>query len=365
MATRRSTLVALTAAAAVLLPTGGGYAAYRHDLSARDVLPAGAVVGDVDVGGRTLAAATRSVEKHLSATLDRPARLVVGSRTYTVTPRELGAGADVGTAVTTAFAVSRTGSWLQRSWQRLRGGSPPPSVDLAVGPVDDARVDAVVRRAVAEAAVAPVDAVVRPDRRGFLAFGRSRPGAALDPAAARAALLASLADGQPRTVRPAPVAPKVAAIPTALLVRAGENRLYVYRNGRVVRTFGVATGSPENPTPTGTWEVVARRYRPTWRNPGSDWARNMPARIGPGPDNPLGTRALNLDASGIRIHGTPAAGSIGWSVSHGCIRMRMPDVEALYPMVPMHTPVVIVQAGPHRVPGRAVSGGSAAAADGG
>jgi lipoprotein-anchoring transpeptidase ErfK/SrfK len=78
-----------------------------------------------------------------------------------------------------------------------------------------------------------------------------------------------------------------------------------------------------------------------------------PARIGPGPRNPLGTRALNLSAPGIRIHGTPAARSIGYSVSHGCIRMRMPDVEALYPLVPQAAPVFIVRAGPPRFPGSA------------
>ena len=76
----------------------------------------------------------------------------------------------------------------------------------------------------------------------------------------------------------------------------------------------------------------------------------MPASIPPGPGNPLGTRAMNLSAPGIRIHGTPSWNSIGYSVSHGCIRMRIPDVEALYPMLSVGDSVWIVRGGPPRLP---------------
>jgi lipoprotein-anchoring transpeptidase ErfK/SrfK len=69
---------------------------------------------------------------------------------------------------------------------------------------------------------------------------------------------------------------------------------------------------------------------------------DMPAFIGPGPGNPLGTRAMNLSASGIRIHGTPDAGSIGGPASHGCIRMLIHDAEELFDAVDVGTPVMIV-----------------------
>jgi L,D-transpeptidase ErfK/SrfK len=67
----------------------------------------------------------------------------------------------------------------------------------------------------------------------------------------------------------------------------------------------------------------------------------MPASIPPGPGNPLGTRAMSLNASGILIHGTYASYSVGTYASHGCIRMLLSDVEALYPQVPVGTPVLI------------------------
>jgi L,D-transpeptidase ErfK/SrfK len=67
----------------------------------------------------------------------------------------------------------------------------------------------------------------------------------------------------------------------------------------------------------------------------------MPSYIGPGPRNPLGTRALYLNASGIRIHGTNNSNSIGTAASHGCMRLRRADIEDLYPLVPIGTPVFI------------------------
>jgi L,D-transpeptidase ErfK/SrfK len=80
---------------------------------------------------------------------------------------------------------------------------------------------------------------------------------------------------------------------------------------------------------------------PSWGNPGSAWAANMPAYIPPGPSNPLGTRALNLNASGIRIHGTTSDWSIGRAASHGCMRMHRWDVEELFDRVEIGTPVLI------------------------
>ena len=68
----------------------------------------------------------------------------------------------------------------------------------------------------------------------------------------------------------------------------------------------------------------------------------MPEFIPPGPSNPLGTRAMNLSASGIRIHGTPDDGSIGSNASHGCIRMHIHDAEELFEKVDVGMPVVIV-----------------------
>jgi L,D-transpeptidase ErfK/SrfK len=87
---------------------------------------------------------------------------------------------------------------------------------------------------------------------------------------------------------------------------------------------------------------VDKRENPTWYNPAPDtWGADLPESIGPGPGNPLGTRAMYLNAPGIRIHGTWDDSSIGTAASHGCIRMHVQDSEELYPLVPIGTPVLV------------------------
>jgi lipoprotein-anchoring transpeptidase ErfK/SrfK len=51
---------------------------------------------------------------------------------------------------------------------------------------------------------------------------------------------------------------------------------------------------------------------------------------------------MGLSAPGVGIHGTPDAASIGYSASHGCIRMHIPDAEWLFQHVVVGTPVWIV-----------------------
>ena len=129
-----------------------------------------------------------------------------------------------------------------------------------------------------------------------------------------------------------------------IVIRRLSNRLYLYTAARFWRSFGVATGSPSYPTPTGTFSIVVMQRWPTWTPPpGSDWARGAKP-IPPGPNNPLGTRWMGLSAPYVGIHGTPNAASIGYSASHGCIRMRIPDAEWLFDRVTVGTPVYIVDA---------------------
>jgi lipoprotein-anchoring transpeptidase ErfK/SrfK len=168
--------------------------------------------------------------------------------------------------------------------------------------------------------------------------------------AVSAALLAEVAaDGaaQPAvTVPVVAVAPHVheSTIQPALLVVLGEYRLYSYRvGGGLEKVYRCAIGMSRYPTPRGTFKVVGKKVLPAWYNPGSKWARSMPRYIRPGPSNPLGTRALYLNASGIRIHGTSQFRSIGRAASHGCVRLARKDIESLFPRIPVGTTVFIVK----------------------
>lgn len=129
----------------------------------------------------------------------------------------------------------------------------------------------------------------------------------------------------------------------AILVDLSKRRIYLYKLRHTEKSYACAIGMPGYETPRGKFSVTGKVKWPTWRNPGSAWAANMPAYIGPGPSNPLGTRAIYLSAPGIRIHGTSQWWSIGRAASHGCLRMRRADVEDLYPRVPVGISVWIIR----------------------
>jgi L,D-transpeptidase-like protein/putative peptidoglycan binding protein len=125
-----------------------------------------------------------------------------------------------------------------------------------------------------------------------------------------------------------------------VVIRRRAHRLYLYRRGSPVRVFAVATGSPRAPTPGGHLRIVWKQRHPWWYPPKSPWAKGLHP-IPPGPGNPLGTRWMGLSAPGVGIHGTPDSISVGYAVSHGCVRMAVRDAEWLYRHVRVGTPVWI------------------------
>jgi len=137
--------------------------------------------------------------------------------------------------------------------------------------------------------------------------------------------------------------PKVgsAELDEAVVILRGSNRLLFFDNAKLSRWFGVATGQASFPTPLGNYEIVNLQRNPWWYPPPSDWAADSDP-VPPGPGNPLGTRWMGISAPYVGIHGTPDSASIGYSASHGCIRMRIPDAEWLFSHVEIGTPVFII-----------------------
>jgi lipoprotein-anchoring transpeptidase ErfK/SrfK len=128
-----------------------------------------------------------------------------------------------------------------------------------------------------------------------------------------------------------------------IVIQRGSNRLTLYSGAKVVRQFKVATGQAVYPTPLGLFSIVVKWKNPWWYPPASPWAAGEKP-VPPGPGNPLGTRWMGLSSPGVGIHGTPQSGSIGYSLSHGCIRMLIPQAEWLFEHVDIGTPVYIVSA---------------------
>jgi len=136
--------------------------------------------------------------------------------------------------------------------------------------------------------------------------------------------------------------------PGTVLVNLSEMRLFLRveqgGQGRVV-TFPIGIGVAESATPVGTYRVLAKEIAPTWYVPRSVRAAepDLPESVPPGPENPLGTHALRLDAGAILIHGTNRPLGVGRRVSHGCIRLYPEDIPVLYQLVPVGTPVRMVR----------------------
>lgn len=143
-----------------------------------------------------------------------------------------------------------------------------------------------------------------------------------------------------KVLEPARTVVKFGAV---IVIRRGANELRYYRGAQLRRKFGVATGQSVYPTPTGMFRIADMQLNPWWLPPDSPWAAGKKP-IPPGPGNPLGTRWMGLSAPGVGIHGTPDDASIGYSASHGCIRMHIPDAEWLFHHVKVGTPVVITDA---------------------
>ena len=141
----------------------------------------------------------------------------------------------------------------------------------------------------------------------------------------------------PRAIRPSVTK---AGFGPVIVIQRGSNQLTLFAGSTVVRNFGVATGTAQYPTPSGTFSIADMQKNPWWRPPDSDWAKGKKP-IPPGPGNPLGTRWMGLTAPLVGIHGTPDAASIGYSASHGCIRMHISEATWLFDHVDVGTPVVI------------------------
>jgi hypothetical protein len=143
-----------------------------------------------------------------------------------------------------------------------------------------------------------------------------------------------------RRVRPAVTRSNFGPV---VVVRRRSHRLFLYNGTRLVRSFRVGTGRRESRTPLGRFSIVWRARNPWWYPPDAPWAKGLDP-IPPGPGNPLGTRWMGLSRREVGIHGTPDAASVGYSRSHGCIRMYVRHAEWLFRRVRVGTPVVIVAA---------------------
>lgn len=335
-------LIATTTIGALALFSVGFTWAAVDDYTTRQVLPKGSSVEGVAVGGMTHDQAVRVIEQQVKGPLFAPLDVsFMGSSTMLEPSRFV--RVDISGALEKA-ASARTGAVLPaRVWQRLSGQEVGDAV-TGIAKVDARALAAWIKDQKARLSAPAVDATIVV-KGSTIDFRAAKDGATIDQTATLTLLSEALLQGSKQVELPQKrVEPKVTedSIGKTILVSRSNRSLKLYDGFEIEKSYRCAVGTPQFPTPLGKFKIIQKRFLPTWRNPGSDWAKDMPAYIGPGPSNPLGTRALNLNAPGIRIHGTTKDSSIGTAASHGCMRMHMWDIEDLYPRVPMGTRVFIV-----------------------
>jgi lipoprotein-anchoring transpeptidase ErfK/SrfK len=318
-------LTGLAAAGALAAVTGPGTAAPTQATTSTTpsgTIADGVAIAGVPVGGMTPTDAATAVR----AAFEAPVQLTVARTRVLVTPDLLGATANVDKAIARAATAA-----------------PDALIPLGIatdGPTLTAFVAGLAKRYDRE----PIDAKLFL-RRGRPWLSKERAGLRLNRRRGVRDIIAVLSPANRVSVRlvQLKLKPRVTArtFGSVIVIHRGLNQLFLYRGTRFVRMFGVATGQSAYPTPLGRYTIAVKWRNPWWYPPDSAWAKGAKP-IPPGPGNPLGTRWMGLSAPGVGIHGTPDSASIGYSLSHGCIRMRISEAEWLFNHVDIGTTVFIV-----------------------
>ncbi|MGH2755033.1 MAG: L,D-transpeptidase family protein, partial [Actinomycetota bacterium] len=344
----RRIAVVLSIVGVLLMLAAGAMAYVGHQYSQKyegKIFP-GSTIAGVDVGGMTEKEARRAVRDALQPQLERTITITHEDKTWEVTPKDLGATSDARSRVKAALEESDTTSFLQNIKMGVLGDELDFSSDVALKYPKEG-INGFIR-GIAESYDKEAQNESIDYSTGWIEFTKPKEGRQVRQRASRGALAAALDSGADT------VDLSVETIePTAndtydqvILVHIGENKVYLYQDGKITHEYLVATGQPEYPTPTGEYEITEKRYMPTWINPSPDgWGASMPESIPPGISNPLGLRALNWSAPAIRFHGTQATYSLGYNASHGCVRLSNDDVIELYDLVDVGTPIISVNFG--------------------
>jgi lipoprotein-anchoring transpeptidase ErfK/SrfK len=342
----RKTKLALATVVALLLL--GAVAAYAYDSSQDDKIAEGVTIGGVDVGGMDAEQAERAVRRQLLAPLRHSLRVGYDGESWELAGKRLKVRADLDAAVAQALDVSRDGGLPGRVVRYVTGGEVDEAVPAEVR-YSERAVNRFVRRVADEVNVEPRDATVEATGSSLTVappeYGRKLRDNLLTEQL-KSAVLNADADhtiaARTHPLKPDVLASEVAEeYPTYLTLDRSTYTLRFWRNLELARTYTVAVGQEGLETPEGLYSIESKEVEPTWHVPESDWAGSLAGQdIPPGPSNPLKARWMGI-YEGAGIHGTEETYSLGSAASHGCVRMAIPDVEELYELVEVGTPIYI------------------------
>jgi lipoprotein-anchoring transpeptidase ErfK/SrfK len=324
---RIAALVCLLLVAVLALPSTA---------AAKPKLPHGTLIAGVVVGDLGPRAATAKLRAELEPVYERRISVRAGGRRTSVSPAQAGQFIRYQAMVDRAYELMQQGQVVIQVplMRTVRSGALTKAVNGVAGKWYRAPRSASFRYGITHVSI-----------RG------AKYGRGVDKRKLRKALLAEIRRPHDKRivkarfvrVRPA-VTVKVLKrrAGTFVSVDRGSKIVRLFKHLRVVRSYRVAVGAAGYDTPRGLHHVLSKERNPTWHVPNRPWAGNLAGQtIPPGdPRNPLKAAFIAI-GSGVGFHGTADLSSIGQAASHGCIRMRVPDVLSLYRNVPVGTPVLV------------------------
>ena len=332
----------------VLALAAGAGGLYAYDSSRANVIAEGVTVAGIDVGGLNANSARDVLRRSLAPGVDKDVVVEWRNQRWTLRARSAGVRLDVARMVNEALARSRHGGFFQRVLRDLSGAKVRAQLPARVAYSRHALyrfVDGIA----AQIDRQPVDASINPSGAA-LNVSPSRDGLSVrkrwlalrilrqlrDPASIHVALVPT------RTLTPKLSTARLAVkYQTFITIDRPAFTLRLWKNLQLVHSYTIAVGRQGLETPAGLYQIDDKQVNPSWHVPNSSWAGALAGRvIPPGPQDPIKARWMGF-YNGAGIHGTTELSSLGTAASHGCIRMSIPDVVQLYPLVPLHTPIYV------------------------
>ena len=139
-------------------------------------------------------------------------------------------------------------------------------------------------------------------------------------------------------------------LPDGIIVNPPQRMVFYLKGGKVIGAYPAAVGRVARQwrTPLGNFKVAELRKDPTWHVPDSILreaeinGKDLDDEVPPGPDNPLGAYWIGLSLDSVGIHSTNSPLGIYGFRTHGCIRLRPENAEALFGAVDIGLPGEII-----------------------
>jgi lipoprotein-anchoring transpeptidase ErfK/SrfK len=342
---KRTSIVVIIAAALLVVVVAGAYA---YDSSQKNEIADGVTVGGVDVGGMNEEEATAAVRRKLLAPLRHSLVVSFDGRTWKLAGKKLRIRADIEAAVEEAVEDSQEGGFPSRLVRYVSGGEVDEQITPQVA-YSKRAINRFVRHVAEEINREPQNADVEATPNSLEVVAGENGRKLRDNLLEEKLKAAVLNANAPHKIVAAvhPIKPEVtksevaAEYPSYLTLDRATFTLRLWQHLKLAKEYTVAVGMEGLETPEGLYEIQEKEENPVWHVPTSDWAGSLAGQtIPPGPSNPIKARWMAI-YEGAGIHGTEETYSLGSAASHGCVRMAIPDVEELYDLVEVGTPIYI------------------------